>query len=311
MMYQAEVEGKGGIIARVVAKSVSKLNVTITTLELEYPRLIHSELMTHRLFSRNAASSRAIPITKVIGQVRDNPAMPVHWGKNQPGMQAQHELEGEDLENIEQLWRDAGSHAAQIAGKMAEINAHKQVVNRILEPFQFMKTVVTSTEWNNWDSLRFHEDADPTIYELARVLKEARDSVEAVELKTGDWHVPYYNGGFWLSGDAVPLETALAVSASCCAQVSFRLLDLSLEKAERVFDRLIHSKPVHASPTEHQASPMQICQVSDINYNVNSICPDTWEPGVTHMDRDGNFWSGNLMGWIQHRQFIHGNVVKG
>lgn len=317
MQYRSEIIGVGGIIARCVAKSVSKsTGVEITTLELEYPRFIHSELMTHRLFSRNAASSRAIPIAKTIEQVRTNPAMPVHWGKNQPGMQAKEELTGKELELAKAEWLRAATQAADRAEWLEEYGAHKQVANRILEPFVFMKTVVTSTEWNNWDSLRLHEDADPTIYEVARVAKLARD-VKAIELSKDQWHVPYYCDGFWkdsgyVGNDMVPifnkrdsnstLENALAISASCCAQVSFRSLDPSLEKADRVFDRLIHSKPVHASPTEHQATP--------IEDEIHS-CYDDWPLGVTHYDRKHNFWSGNFKEWIQHRQLISENVVEG
>jgi hypothetical protein len=126
------------------------------------------------------------------------------------------------------------------------------------------------------------------------------------------WHTPYYGDGYWgcLSPDS--LEDALAISASCCAQVSYRKLDDSLEKARDIFAKLIESKPCHASPTEHQATPMGESGEfwdEDGDYSVNLLCdPDTWEDGITAVDRNGNFWSGNFKGWIQHRQLIKNNA---
>ncbi len=299
--YKSEVVGKGGISARVVAASYSlKSDVEIITWELEYPRIIHSELMTHRVFSRNAASSRAIPIAKVLEQVRNNPAMPVHWGKNQAGMQAKEELTGEDLDAVIAAWEMSALGASGWAENMQKANAHKQVVNRILEPYQFIKVVLTTTEVDNWFWLRLHEDADPTIQELARCMRSSWLLSRAAYLKPGQWHMPYFEDGVWYEGCGTSLEDALKISSSCCAQVSFRSLDDSLEKANKVFGKLIESEPVHASPTEHQATPMKSVPAGTL--------PHGCEEGVTHVDRNGRYWSGNFRGWIQHRQLIPNNV---
>ena len=132
------------ITAKVICDSICKQSkIRITTLELEYPRFIHSEFMTHRVFSRNASSSRAIPVAKVIQAVIDNPAMPIHWGKNQSGMQAHEELDDSHKKSAERLWLDARDCAVQLAKEMSEVGAHKQVVNRILEPFTHIKVIVT------------------------------------------------------------------------------------------------------------------------------------------------------------------------
>lgn len=300
------------ITAKILAYSKSEVNQqTIVSWELEYPRFIHSELVTHRLFSRNAASSRAIPVEKMIEQVRTSPAQPLHWGKNQPGMQAKEELQGPARMKVFKAWRDiAAVQAADVAGYMNDQGAHKQIVNRVLEPFQTMKTVVTSTEFDNFFWLRNHPDAQPEIHELARVMLETLDKEESVLLQPGDWHVPYFGGGYWLQGCGIPLEDALAISSSCCAQVSYRKLDDSLEKARRVFQRLVESKPVHASPFEHQATPMSktktACAIG--GYGVNNTDCQSWEKGVTHMDRTLALWSGNFKGFIQHRQLIPDNV---
>ena len=294
----------GKIKAAVIAHSKSSVNgKEIITMELEYPRFIHGEFMTHRMFSRNAASSRAIPVSKMIEQVWNDPAKPVHWGKNQAGMQASEELVGVPLCLVKGYWEDAAHYAASFARQMSQEGAHKQVVNRILEPFQVMKTVVTATEWENFYWLRNHEDAQPEIKRLAEVMLEAASKSKANPLDPEDWHVPYYKDGFWMQGMEDSLEDALAISASCCAQVSYRLLDDSIEKARMVYKRLVESSPVHASPFEHQASPMQYDSFCDLE--------NGWEDGVTHMDHGGNMWSGNFQSWIQHRQLIPDNVKRG
>lgn len=304
------------IKATIIAHSKSSVNgKEIITWELEYPRFIHSEIMTHRLFSRNAASSRAIPVAKMIEQVRTNPATPVHWGKNQPGMQAKEELIGCDLDATQSDWNTAAKAASSIASRMSEYGAHKQIVNRILEPFQMMKTVLTATEFDNWFWLRKHPDAQPEIKMLAEKMWDAVNKSKAIALLPSQWHVPYYMSGQWkaestnrTSNGPVPVDIngvslgdALAISSSCCAQVSYRLLDDSLEKARKVYTRLVESEPVHASPFEHQATPI------DYPYAV-----DTTElsgvDGATHIDREGNVWSGNFKSWVQYRQLIKNNA---
>lgn len=309
-------ECKPRITAKILAYSIAPNGQTIVTWELEYQRFIHGEFMTHRLFSRNAASSRAIPVKSMIAAVQQSPAMPIHWGKNQPGMQAKEELTGFQLDVVQALWQDAANEAAHNAALMDEQGAHKQIVNRILEPFQTMKTVMTATCMDNFFWLRNHEDAQPEIKELARLMWEALESEDPVRLQPGDWHVPYFGEGYWLQGCGIPLEDALAISSSCCAQVSYRRLDDTLEKAQMIFQRLVESEPVHASPFEHQATPMDYTKGRDatIAYLTGQVdyAPDgkVWQKGVTHCDREDNLWSGNFIGWVQHRQLIPNNVCN-
>lgn len=311
-MYKLEVDGDGCIKVRVVADSVSSRgdHTRITTMELEYPRFIHSEFMTHRMFSRNAMSSRAIPITKMAEQVKDNPARPIHWGKNQKGMQADEVLSGVDLAEVSGEWNWAAKNAAESALHMHENNSHKQIANRVLEPFQVMKTIVTATEWKNFFHLRNHPDAQPEIRELAKTMWVAMEMSEPEMLFDGEWHTPYVDHfhkdgylSYRVGGDELTLDSALKVSASCCAQVSFRLQDNSVEKAISIYDRLVNSKPVHASPFEHQAKPMV--------FPNDSVVRAFSEEGTTHIDRSGDYWSGNFKGWIQHRQLIRDHVVEG
>ena len=294
------------ITAKIIADSYSAINgKRITTFELQYPRFIHSELMTHRLFSRNAMSSRAVPIEKMIEQVRSDPAKPIHWGKNQSGMQSKQQLDGFELDIVQALWENSANEVAHTAKQMSQQGAHKQIVNRILEPFQLMKTVLTATEFDNFFWLRKHEDAQPEIKELAERMYEQLEwnKLLTVELDSGDWHTPYYEAGYWLKESETPLEDALAISSSCCAQVSYRLLDDSIEKARKVYQRLVESTPVHASPFEHQATPIEFDGANTTNGFI-------WEEGVTSIDRNGDFWSGNFKSWIQYRQLIDGNVCN-
>lgn len=294
------------ISAKVIADSINVQGVRILTFELEYPRFIHSELMTHRVFSRNSASSRAIPVNSMITAVRNNPATPIHWGKNQAGMQAKEELPLVDRERVQRLWQAAMENATNIAQQMADLGAHKQIVNRITESYQHMKVLVTSTEWNNWYWLRLHPDAQPEIEELAKQMKAAADASTSESLHHGEWHIPYVSTlrddeGFRHYyddlGNRITPKEALMISCSACAQVSYRKSDTSLEKAEVIYKRLIESEPCHASPTEHQA----IC------YEYGAL---DYEP-YTHYDMSDMPWSNNFRTWVQHRAMIENNVKKG
>lgn len=297
------------IYAKIIAHSRAPNGQTIVTWELQYPRLILAELNTHRQLSKNSSSSRAIPIQTIIDMVRTSPAMPVHWGKNQPGMQAHEELTGDLLAAVKRVWIESALDAARNAEIMAKYGAHKQVANRVLEPYQWMKTVLTGTCVDNFFWLRNHEDADPTIHALAKAMWESLKESKPADLKPGDWHVPYYDDGTWRASvyEDNTLEEALAISSSCCAQVSYRKLDDSLEKAELVYDRLVGSEPVHASPFEHQATPMTPSHTWEMDWYDKDFI---WPKGVTHKDREGNYWSGNFKGWIQHRQLIPNNVCN-
>lgn len=308
-MYKVVVKGKGNIVARIVADSVNKNGNRITTFELEYHRFIHSELMTHRLFSRNAMSSRAVPVSKMIEQVRNNPATPIHWGKNQAGMQAADVLDGENLSETKGEWFLAAQNAADSAEFMSQEGAHKQIVNRILEPFQMMKTVLTATEFDNFFWLRCDPDAQPEIQELANCMFDAMKRSEPEYLKEGQWHTPYVDHwegveehsedfGYMIYEDGKPKiineEEAKAISTSCCAQVSYRTLNNTYEKAMDIYSKLASGRKVHASPFEHVAKPM-----GD---------RPSHEDGVTHKDSVGNYWSGNFKGWIQLRQTLDNHV---
>jgi len=115
-----------GMFVKVIAASrhpEESVNPLIT-IHARYPRFIHAELMTHRCFSRNARSSRAVPVQRLINEAEANPVIPWHWGKNQPGMQAFEECNEKVVYEVttefgncvktssrESAWRDARDYA--------------------------------------------------------------------------------------------------------------------------------------------------------------------------------------------------------
>ena len=308
--------GSNNISATVIADSISPQRIRMTTMELEYPRFIHAELMTHRMLSKNAASSRAIPILAMHEAIKDKTAMPVHWGKNQPGMSAKEEVDDLTKRGAVGVWIAARDSMLSHSTILSSSGLHKQIANRITEPFQMMKTVISGTEWANLLWLRHHPDAQPEFFELAKQISEAFEKSVPMFIKAGEYHVPYVQrvcreeDGKMLYMDSneteMSAEDALKVSASCCAQVSYRKNDDSLEKAKNIFARLIESEPLHASPVEHQATPMVI---TDTGPYIEGMSPTRWEEGVTHMDKNRAYWSGNLRGWIQHRKLLANEAV--
>jgi len=297
--------GRANISAKVLCDSITHSGTRLTTLELEYPRFILAELNTHRMLSKNSASSRAIPQQKMHELLKTTPAMPVEWGSNKPGMVA-----GEVLDTTQQraaagVWLAARDQMLSHSTVLFQTNVHKQLANRITEPWMMMKSVVSGTEWANLLWLRNHPDAQPEFCELAQQIAAVLEKHVPQTLKPGEWHVPYVETKrdshgdltYWSGDEELTTDLALKVSASCCAQVSYRRTDTSVVKALDIYYKLIESKPVHASPIEHQATPMP------------SPTPKAWPQGVTHQDRHGEYWSANFRGWIQHRKLVAGESV--
>ena len=313
MNNQIYVKGKGCISAKIIADSISfNTNKRITTFEIEYPRFILAELSMHRNFSKSSSSSRAIKTESMLEQIKNNPAMPIHWGKNQSGMQAENENDQEieiELKNETILldkittWKLASVQAVHLAEDFANAGYHKQIVNRLVEPYQIMKTIVTATEYDNFFYLRCHKDAQPEIQELANCMYQAYKTSDSQMLYNYEWHLPFIENyrdendvlHYGNIETELTLEHAKMISASCCAQTSYRKNDDTYEKALKIYDKLITSKPPHSGPFEHQATP-----IFEIRKG--------WLNGITHVDRKGNYWSGNFQGWIQFRQLIPNNT---
>lgn len=338
------VEGKCGIKATVLADSVSLEGVRLITYELEYPRLILAELNTHRMLSRNSFSSRAVPFEKMVQQLTGRP---VRFGANQAGMQDKGEdynapvkgTWGEAPVSPEMAWEDYRDQAVRAAKAFKDAGYHKQVYNRLLEPFQMMKTILSTTEDVNFFWLRDDLAADPTLAELARCMREAKEASKPDLLQPGEWHLPYvdyfrrhigeegddaWGPQEWFLraeepktefglGIATPLTLEQAIKVSCarCAAVSYRNEGYGVEKSVELYERLVGSDKKHASALEHCATPMKEMEFQ-VEYEINvPTDPDTWEEGISHMDKKRNLWSGNFRGWIQHRKTIKGENYEG
>mgnify|MGYP001600512377 CR=1 FL=1 len=272
---------------KVIEHSVSPHGIELLTMQLTYPRYIHAEFMTHRVFSRNASSSRAIPTSKLIKNSLRDMVYPIAWGQNQAGMQAQDtELSDQDCIKAKEIWEDMANYCAKGVGQLAllgDINPdtgkpyglHKQWANRPLEWFGNITVVVTSTDWNNWDELRNHEMAQPEIHHLAELRLDCVTKSVPTELFFGDWHLPYVSE---LEKRENDIEVLKMISTARCARVSYLTQEgktPNILDDIKLYERLVGSVPLHASPCEHQATP-------------NILNP--------------NEYSGNFRGWIQHRK---------
>lgn len=300
------------ISAKMICHSKNEYGQELKTFQLRYPRFIHAEFMTHRMFSRNASSSRAIPVSKLIEDIERDPVYPSFWGKNQPGMQAATECNNRviiphvyprgyydgtvdwesDVTTRGDAWDQAREQAIKFARAFDEAGYHKQIVNRLLEPFSHINVVVTATDYENFYALRRHPDAQPEIKLLADAMWEAEQNSIPKSLTGNEWHLPYIT-----ENEPWELFTTklIKISVARCARVSY----LTHEGKEpdiasdlKLYERLVGSTPLHASPAEHQATPDRI------------ICnnPLTWKHPELH---------GNFHGFIQYRKTLPNENVKG
>ena len=237
--------------AKILTDSISEWGNRLTTMEVCYPRFVHSEMMTHRQFSRNSASSRAIPVAKMIEAVKNDPAMPVWWGKAQSGMQAREELDADTLGYCKRQWLTARDEAIARAEIMREFGLHKQIANRILEPWMWITVIISSTEWTNFFGLRCHEDAQPEIRHIAEMMQNLHRINTPRPLAKGEWHLPLIQE----EDTDCSLDEMRRLSAARCARVSYLTHDgrRDLEADYELHDRLVLSG--HWSPFEHQATP--------------------------------------------------------
>lgn len=256
---------------KIVADSVNPSGNRITSFELKYPRFIHSELMTHRMLSRNAASSRAIPLKKMIASVLSEPAMPVYWGAEQKGMQSGEELDEPTRISAIKVWNDACRSACEYAQKLGELNVHKSIANRVIEPFAHMVTLITATDIFNFFNLRAHVEAQPEFQELAYMMYEAYMANTPEEKKAGEWHLPYADQ--YVTG--LDLEQLKKISTARAARTSVKNQDgdIKFEDDFKLHDRLLGNG--HWSPFEHPAQAME-----------------------------GSNRLGNFIGWKQYRKFF-------
>lgn len=302
--------------AKILAHSVTPDGVPLVSVELRYPRIIHAEMMTHRMFSRNAASSRAIPVEKMIQSVMDNPYIPSEWGKNQKGMQAEELLGEKFAEMARSRWLRARDHAVVDAEHLLNLGVHKQLTNRLLEPFLWYTAIYTATETSNFFNLRDHVDAHPDIRIIAKKWRDAMEASTPRELKYGEWHLPLIQAGEpvdWDNPQDGQLSDAecIQVSVGRCARVSYLTHDGKRDPQADIdlHDRLLKSG--HLSPFEHVARPANNDDWKPQNDALRG--PVRYAPDIQIKDvGDGPYawlppekqWHGNLRGWVSYRKMI-------
>ena len=258
--------------AKIILDSINPVGNRLTTFEITYPRFVHAELMTHRMFSRNSASSRAIPNEKLRMRIQDDPVMPVYWGQNQSGMQATEELGNGIKTDAETCWLQARNIMLGYATELANLGVHKQLCNRLLEPWMFITVIITATEYENFFHLRCSPDAQPEIQKIACMMRDLYRSNQPCEMQLGEWHTPYIQPEEY---HAIGIGARLKLSVARCARVSYLTHDgkRDVEADRKLFERLRSSG--HWSPFEHVA-----------------------------MALNNNGPSGNFRGWHQYRKYF-------
>jgi hypothetical protein len=277
MALQVATQGQG---VKIIADSISPQNIRITTFHLRYWRAIHAELMTHRVFSRNARSSRAVP-SKVL--LTEPIFIPV-FGMNKPGMQSDIVAPEELQMKWRNEWQDLAAVCRDYVERWSAEGMHKQHANRPLEWFGWIDVLVTSTYWHNFWTLRISDYAQPEFDDLARAMNVAMDHSSPTLLHPGEWHLPYITPDeMW----QLTLEQQRIISTARCARLSYKPFDGNADYDAEVsrYEKLVVSSPVHASPAEHQATP--------------DTFSHTLGGGWDHPRLHGNFG-----GWIQHRKII-------
>lgn len=257
--------------AKIIADSYNPAGIRITTMEIRAHRFILAEINTHRLFSRNSASSRAIPIKKQIERIQSDLAYPLHWGTNQAGMQAGDPLSEADEALVRKHWKRHARVTIRRARKLEKLGLHKQVTNRLLEPFMWQTIVITSTYWNNFFRQRVHKDAQPEFQAVAKMMQSEYNNSVPNKIEWGQWHLPYTDNSPELA-DVNP-ESLPEISAARACRVSYNtqgghrdpLDDLRLYGDLTV--RPDPSEPTHASPLEH---PAQATKIDDRKRLTNS-----------------------------------------
>lgn len=297
--------------AKVICDSISPEGVRVTTVQAVIHRFILAEVDTHRVFSRNSASSRAIPVAKQLEKFRTDLALPVSWPAEQKGMSGGAELVGDDLTEAFTLFSEVHRHTLAEIKRYVERHPepehrlHKSLINRLMEWGQWHTVVITSTAWDNFYGLRLSPAAQPEFRVVAAEIAKAREASTPRFIDYGMWHLPYIDeedvraaeeylhhtvGVF---GRHTVTKLLVKMSAARVARTSYETMDGKRDPGEDVglYDKLTSAHPMHSSPLEHPCTPSPYNQ-----HQVEVPHLGTDESMVLTLPKYGNF-----LGWHQHR----------
>lgn len=319
--------------ARILADSISNKGHRLTTFEVTFPRIILAEVNTHTILSRNSASSRAIPVQKMLERAKNHPYIPLTWGKNQKGMSADADLDEHEANKSEYQWLKDRDHAIECVEKLLEIGVHKQLTNRLLEPFLWHTAIITATEYSNFFNLRNNPKAHPDIQLMAQLMQERYNASDPNNLRYDEWHLPLVAQEDWRDVEAYGItgraceDAMVKISSARCARISYLTHDGKRDVMEdlKLYGRLL--EPGHMSPFQHPARPMDEDEYESYRAwecitscgrvlrftneslaKVGTVIPTVTASGlgehIVHV-REGAF-CGNYNGWVQHRKLIPG-----
>lgn len=241
------------ISAKIILDSISPYGDRLTTMEVVMPRIILAEFNTHRKFSRNSASSRAVSVKKKIEEARNNPFIPIVWTQNEQGMQGKPYTDYEFIKSGEETWLNACYEACNSAAVLDKIGFHKQICNRLLEPFLWHTVLVSSTEWDNFFIQRCSPLAEPHMEMVANAMKKALEESTPFQADYENWHLPFMPEGYEYTKENIK------ISAARCARVSYQKhgSDSSWEDDLKIGQSLLNANPPHWSPFEHTAKVLR------------------------------------------------------
>lgn len=298
---------------QIVADSISPQGHRITTMLVTMPRIILAEFNTHRMLSRNSASSRAIPFDKMVETVENNPFIPLKWMKQHKGMQGTDYFEDyQDSDFFLYHWREAAQNAIRTAKFMSSRKLTKQVCNRLLEPFMWHTVLVTATEWENFFALRLHSDAEIHMQHVAQLMLDAMNDSEPIRLQEGQWHIPFgglidtHTLAIAIGEDKDLGDAIIKIATARCAQTSYTVVgdddkNMKYIKLIALHDRLLKSG--HMSPFEHCAKAMT--QDEYHQWNIQRGIEISREQNIHLLESTQLGWCGNFRGWIQYRKMIN------
>lgn len=314
---------------KIVADSKNEFGNRLTTFVITFPRMILAEFNTHRMLSKNSASSRAIPFSKMVEAVETNPFMPLKWMKDHKGMQGVEYFDPEFATGLEDYWFEARDEAVKNAKILSGHGVTKQIVNRLLEPFMWHTVIVTGTEWSNFFGLRCHEAAEIHMQKIAYMMLEEYNKSTPKLLKPGEWHIPFEDqidnqqldkllpevqpaslGWYWEFLDSLKVK----ISTVMAARTSYTVVGndqkpLSYSRMIEIYDEMKNAQPKHMSPFEHCAQAMSKFEMENNYVYGKHIKIPNPEGSLIQNSNKSYGWSGNFRGFIQHRKTIENENI--